>query len=68
MSVAFAPKPGFTDANCGTIALGWADLNVGQALRDGGGVIVVPDDERLVIFTLDNYAPLRRVLVPRGAT
>ena len=67
MSVAYAPRPPFTDANCGPVACGWGEINVGQWLRDGGGTIVVPDDERLVIFTLDGYPPLMRVAVPRGA-
>lgn len=42
------------------------DLNVGEALEEGDGVLVVDDNDPRVVNALDEYPPLKRVPVPAG--
>lgn len=43
-----------------------SELNVAQALEDGGGVIVVDETAHELVDALDHFPALKRVAVPAG--
>src|SRR4051794_7778298 len=65
MSVAFGPAAGLGPENLGLIAFGDGDFDVPAALKEGGGKIVVPDEDTALIARLDGYDGLKRVSVPK---
>lgn len=64
MSIAYAPRGGYTAENCGVLAVGDTSLDVRAALEDGDGVLIVADGDTLTQAVLDQYVPLKRVVVP----
>lgn len=51
----------------GVINIGAEDLDVREALDNGGGTIVVDDRDPRISAALDAYPPLKRAEVPEGA-
>lgn len=51
----------------GLLNVGDGDINVAEALEDGGGVIVVQADDQRLRDLLDAYPPLKRSDAPAGA-
>lgn len=52
----------------GVISAAARDLNIGELLAEGDGVIVLELPDQAVITALDDYPALKRVPVPEGAT
>lgn len=67
MSIAYALRAQFDNDQYlgGVLAVGDGDIDVRAALKDGDGVILVPDSDTLMQAVLDAYAPLKRVPVPK---
>ncbi len=64
MSVAFGIRAQYTDNwEPGVIAVGDSEFNLKEALSDGGGEIVVPSTDALLVATLDEQPALKRVPV-----
>jgi hypothetical protein len=64
MSIAFAPRAGYSAESVGTVAVGDGTLNVTEALNEHGGVLVVPDSDTLLALVLDEHPALKRVGIP----
>jgi hypothetical protein len=67
MSIAFAPAAGLGPENLGLVAFGDGDFDVPKALKKGGGIIVVADEDTALIARLDGYEGLARTDVPKKA-
>lgn len=50
----------------GLLAVGDGDFNVGEALEEGDGVIVVYEHDQRLVDLLETYPPLKRTSVPAG--
>ena len=64
MSIAYAPRGGYTADNFGTIAVGDETLDLHAALQEGDGVFVVDDDNTLLQVVLNEMPALEQVAAP----
>jgi len=64
MPVAYAPRAGVAAEELGTVAVGDRTLNLAEALQEGDGVIVVPDDDLETQVRLNEIDALKNVAVP----
>jgi glutathione S-transferase len=67
VSIAFSPKGKLKADSFGTIAVGDSTVNLHDALKDGDGVIVVPESDAILRVILEEHPDFRRVSVPDDA-
>jgi len=60
MPTAFTTRAGLDHRNVGSIAVGDESYELHEALKEGGGYIVVPDDNTLLLTVLDENQALER--------
>lgn len=60
MPVAFTTRSGFDHTSVGSIAVGNESYELHEALQEGQGFVVVPDDNTLLQVVLDEHPALKR--------
>jgi hypothetical protein len=60
MPVAFTTRSGLDSSNVGSIAVGDESYELHEALDEGGGYVVVPDDNTLLQVILDEHPAMKR--------
>jgi hypothetical protein len=60
MPVAFTTRAGLDSSSVGSIAVGDESYELHEVLDEGGGYIVVPDDNTLLQVILDEHPAMKR--------
>lgn len=60
MPVAYTTRAGLDSSSVGSIAVGDESYELHEHLDEGGGVIVVPDDNTLLQVILDEHPAMKR--------
>lgn len=60
MPVAYTTRAGLDSSSVGSIAVGDESYELHEALDEGGGYVVVPDDNTLLQVILDEHPAMKR--------